>query len=203
VALHAACERSRATVQRYCPAVEEQPGAGEIYLATDGRWYRWPNPTPYPSRDAAEARDTWAMIATPTPSTEAHPPAWYAAPAQPPTGVGRATAYLAVLLVGGPVVGGAVGWLVLPHSVRHGCEGIGFGCSPSPADTALLGGFIALFFTVPGVALAALGMRGLTSAWPWYRELKAMAKVAVLIAIVGAPLLAIRVVGLLYYAFFA
>lgn len=99
------------------------------------------------------------------------------------------------------MVGGAIGWLVLPHSVRRGCEGIGFGCSPSPADAALLVAFVALFFTVPVVALAALGMWGLTRVWPWYRDVKALAKVGVLVAILAAPLLLIRVVGLVYYAF--
>jgi len=180
--------------------VAEQPGNGEIYCATDGRWYRWPNPTPYPSRDAAEAREAWAVMATPAASPAPLVPAWYGAP-QPPTGVARATAYLAALLLGVPVLGGAVAWLVLPHSVRGGgCEGIGFGCTLSPANTAILVAFYVLLFTVPGVALAALAMRGLTSVWPWYREAKALVKAVVVVGLFAAPLLLIRVVGLLFQA---
>jgi hypothetical protein len=164
--------------------VAEQPREGEVYLATDGRWYRWPIPTPFPSREAAQAR----------------PAGSYVIPAKAPTGVARATAYLAVPLVGGPVVGGAIGWLVLPHSVKSGCEGIGFGCTPSSADTALLVGFVALFFTVPGLGFVALVMRGLTSAWPWYRACQPLAKAIVVVALLAAPPLLVRVVGLLYYA---
>lgn len=185
----------------YGQAVAEQPGDGEVYLATDGRWYRWPIPTPFPSREAAQARDVWAVASPRMPIPGARPPAWDATPAAAPTGVARATAYLAVPLVGGPVVGGAIGWLVLPHSVESGCEGIGFGCTLAPANTALLLGLVALFFTVPGVGLAALGMRGLTSVWPWYRELKALAKAVCFVAVLAAPLVLIRVVGGLYYAF--
>jgi hypothetical protein len=114
--------------------------------------------------------------------------------------VARATAYLAALFVGGPVLGGAIGWAVLPHDVKSGCEGIGFGCTPSPADTAIFVAFFALLFTVPGVALSALVMRGLTSVWPWYRQLRALAKAVVFLAILAAPPVLIRVVGLLYYA---
>jgi hypothetical protein len=180
--------------------MEDQPGDGEIYLASDGWWYRWPNPTPYSSRAAAEARDAWAVTATPAVSSEPSWPAWYRAPVPPPTGVARATAYLAALFVGGPILGGAIGWAVLPHDVERGCEGIGFGCTLSSADTAIFVAVYALLFTVPGVAISALMMRGLTSVWPWYRELRALAKAVVFLAGLAAPLVLIRLVGILYYA---
>lgn len=51
------------------------------------------------------------------------------------------------------LVGGA--WLVLPKDLPPGqCEGIGFGCTLSPADTALLLGVLA------GPTLATLGVVG-------------------------------------------
>jgi len=31
-----------------------QPADGQVYRASDGQWYRWPDPTPYPTEDAAK-----------------------------------------------------------------------------------------------------------------------------------------------------
>lgn len=181
--------------------MQDQPHDGQTYLATDGRWYRWPDPSPYPSRAAAEAHDPWAVTAAAAGASEPGRQAWSGAPVPPSTGVARATGYLAALLVGGPILGGAIAWAVLPHDVESGCEGIGFGCTLSPANDAVLVALYVLLFTVPGVALSALTMRGLTSVWPWYRELRAPAKAVVLLAILAAPLVLIRVAGLLHHAF--
>lgn len=32
-----------------------QPMEGQVYKASDGNWYRWPDPTPYESEEAAQA----------------------------------------------------------------------------------------------------------------------------------------------------
>ena len=58
----------------------------------------------------------------------------------------------------------------------------------------------ALVFAVPGLVVAWAAMTGLTRVWPWYRQLRALAKVGVLLGALAAPLLLIRVVGLLYLA---
>jgi hypothetical protein len=186
-------------LQGYPAAVVDLPGDGETYLASDGRWYRWPDPTPYPSREAAEAKDAWAIVAMPAPPSVAGPLHYGSAPPEP-TGIGRATAYLAAVFIGVPVIVAAVAWLLLPHDVEHGCEGIGFGCTLSPADTGLYFLFFSLWVTVPGVGVASLIMLGLTRSWPWYRRLRPVAKAAALVGLLAAPLLLIRVIGLIYYA---
>jgi hypothetical protein len=51
------------------------------------------------------------------------------------------------LLWGLPALGVAVGYLVLPKDLEGGgCEGIGFGCSPAPADGLVI---YAMFLGVP------------------------------------------------------
>ena len=48
------------------------------------------------------------------------------------------------LLWGLPALAVAVGYLVLPHELEGGgCEGIGFGCTLTPADTVLFLGVLA------------------------------------------------------------
>lgn len=43
-----------------------------------------------------------------------------------------------------PIMVAAIVWAVLPHSVSPGrCEGIGFGCVPSPATIFVLWAFVA------------------------------------------------------------
>ncbi|WP_028047413.1 hypothetical protein [Cellulomonas sp. URHE0023] len=58
-----------------------------------------------------------------------------------------------------PVVAVVLGWVFLPHDNPDGaCEGIGFGCSPSPADGLLI---VAAMFGVPiltGVGLLVCGV---------------------------------------------
>jgi Na+/proline symporter len=50
-----------------------------------------------------------------------------------------------------PAVGTAVGYAVLPkHNSSGQCEGIGFGCVPSPADSLLL---LAMFAAIPLLVL--------------------------------------------------
>lgn len=112
-----------------------------------------------------------------------------------PTGIRQASAYLAAVLVGAPMVLGVLGYLVLPDSHGDGgCEGIGFGCTPAPNDAVALIAAFTLFATVPAVAVAPALM------WAWARQsaaFRARSSVAkaVSIAVVYA------VVGLLALAF--
>lgn len=41
-----------------------QPTEGQVYKATDGKWYRWPNPTPYDTQQAATgiAPPMWGSV---------------------------------------------------------------------------------------------------------------------------------------------
>jgi hypothetical protein len=52
-----------------------------------------------------------------------------------------------------PIIVSAIVWVMLPHSVGPGqCEGIGFGCVPSPATTFVLW---ALVFGLPAMLVVS------------------------------------------------
>ena len=130
------------------------PPDGTVYLATDGRWYRWPDPRPYPSQDAAERQARPYAPVVPDMTTA------YAAAAPESTGLGRAGAYVGAVVIGLPALIGVVAMLTLPdhHPPGGGCEGIGFGCTPAPSSAAFFATVLSLVVTVPATALAWLLM---------------------------------------------
>lgn len=169
------------------------PTDGTVYLATDNRWYRWPDPAPYPSRDAAERQarpvsPTWeaAPLDPPTAANSfgsdpfAPPTHWAGAESTEGIGIGRAMLYVAVVLNVIPIAAGVIGYLTLPDSnPGGGCEGIGFfGCYPAPNLERAISAVLALVVTVAATVLAVIvmtvwaGRSAEFRAWP--PELKAL-----------------------------
>lgn len=163
-----------------------------MYLATDHRWYRWPDPRPYPSKEDAERQ------ARPAYSTVTHAGQPWTPSNATGNGVGQAMGYLAALVVALPFLVAGVAWLVLPHDVESGCEGIGFGCTLSPADSAIFLAFTSLIVTVPGLVVAAVVMTVWARRSPRYAARSAASKAGRLVAVL-AVLAAIRGVAELAY----
>lgn len=93
----------------------------------------------------------------------------------------------------------AVLWGISPdHNPNGQCEGIGFGCTPTPRDSVLL---VAAVVGLPlglGTAIFALVLVGVAQGRRWFPSLGpvALGTVATGIGVVGALVLAVIVVGL-------
>ena len=158
------------------------PPDGTVYLATDGRWYRWPDPRPYPSQDAAERQARPYAPVVPDLTT-----AYAAAPAAPPSTSGRAMVYVGAVLIGVPIVVGLIAMAVLPdHHTDGGCDGIGFGCTPAPRSAAFFLTVIAVVVAVPATGLAWLLMSMVDRQSDGFRNLPPILKAGWILAAYAA-----------------
>ncbi len=91
------------------------------------------------------------------------------------TGARSARLYWMVLglLWGLPAVIGLVAWLALPDENASGqCEGIGFGCTPTPKDSVLLLAIV----VVPVMGLLGAVAVGLIAVRRWWHDRRTAAR---------------------------
>ncbi len=118
---------------------------GMVYLASDDQWYRWPDPTPYPTEEAAHAASLPDESPAPEPPAESQfapletPAGSYGAPAQSfdPQAYGPPTS-----AYGAPGFGAAPGFDATPSGPPEGTN-------RSARASLLLSIFGAIVFSIP------------------------------------------------------
>ena len=85
-----------------------------------------------------------------------------------PDGAGGHSPYLVVAMLfwAAPAVLLLVGYLIAPAHNSSGCEGLGFGCTPSPKDTVLL----MAIFGYPSLVVVGLLIMGVIAATQVWRN---------------------------------